>query len=225
MRGTGHHQHLQEERSSTSCASKLFSLGLGVLVTVSSLCLYCRAAGAAPLGSKKEKTAKKEERESGHGSNTGGARCKPSPGARPSSPRRRELTFSLGMGGGGARVPSLGWFRTDAQLSVELGVAIHPRVQVRVAFTSSVERFWAMLSFGGAYLPLNRRPWGTPYIRGAVDVLMAGAGVQPGLTDAVGYAWWSPWPLGLYAEARASGRLTTPRVFELVGSGGVFVYF
>jgi hypothetical protein len=212
MRGAIH--QLRQARGMFHKGSK--GISLWVFLTFVGAGLFSCGAWAA--------TPRIKNNEKDHGqqpSGPGGHRCE-----RPAAPKHlRELTLSLGMGVGGARVPSLGWFRSDAQLSVELGVAVHPRVQVRVAFTNSVERFWAMLSFGGAYLPLNRRPWGTPYLRGSLDVLMAGAGVQPGLTGAVGYAWWSPWPLGLYCEARASGRLTTPRVFEMVGSGGVFVYF
>ncbi len=96
---------------------------------------------------------------------------------------------------------------------------------VRLEYHSSVERFMMGLSLGGKWLPLDKWKWGTPYLRGSFDIVMAGAGVQPGLTGALGYTWWSPWHFGVYAESRFAGRLTSPRVLEITGSVGVFVHF
>jgi hypothetical protein len=59
----------------------------------------------------------------------------------------------------------------------------------------------------------------------SLDLGLTGAGVQPGLSGAVGFAWWLPIPMGLYAEFEPSGYLTDPRVVRLTLVGGLFVYF
>ena len=138
---------------------------------------------------------------------------------------KRFVFIGAGVGVGGARVPSLGWFRGDLTMSIDIGILIHPQVATRLRYQSSMERYKMSFSVGGAWLPLDKWGWGTPYVGGAFDLNLAGVGVQPGMTGVLGYTWWSPWYFGVFAETSFSGRLTAPRVFEIVASGGLFVYF
>lgn len=138
---------------------------------------------------------------------------------------KRFAYVGAGLGVGGARVPSLGWFRGDLTMSIDIGILLHPQVTTRLRYNSSMERYKMTFSVGGAWLPLNKWGWGTPYVGGAFDLNLAGVGAQPGMTSVLGYTWWSPWYFGVFAEATFSGRFTEPRVFEIMASGGLFVYF
>ncbi len=138
---------------------------------------------------------------------------------------KRFVYVGAGVGVGGARVPSLGWFRADLTFSIDIGILLHSQVATRLRYNSSMERYKMSFSVGGAWLPLNKWGWGTPYLGGAFDLNLAGVGVQPGMTGVLGYTWWSPWYFGVFAETTFSGRFTAPRVFEIMASGGLFVYF
>jgi hypothetical protein len=122
---------------------------------------------------------------------------------------------------GGFYSQTTDWIRTDAVMRLALGIRVHRVVAVQVAMLNSVERFAPTLRTGVLWYPWRRGL----YAKGAFDVVLAGAGAQPGLAAGIGYAWWSPIPLGLYAELEVSGRLTEPRVLELNAVGGIFAYF
>ncbi len=139
----------------------------------------------------------------------------------PQKPAQRELTLRLSFAMGGFYSRTTHWIRTDAAVRLALGIRVHPVVVVQVALLNSVERFAPTIRAGVLWYPWRRGL----YAKGAVDVVMAGAGAQPGLAAGVGFAWWFRFPLGLYAELEVSGRLTEPRVLELNAVGGGFVYF
>jgi hypothetical protein len=143
----------------------------------------------------------------------------------PKCPDKRLITLALAGGGGGVYVKGLGWLQGDGALKHYIGVRLHRMVDVQIRYMTSVERFAQAIGFGAVYYPLPKRPFGTVYLRLALDLLMAGAGVQPSLAGAVGYAYWSPVPVGVFAELEASTTLNAPETFTLNGWGGLFVYF
>ena len=88
-------------------------------------------------------------------------------------------------------------------------------------YASSRQRMQQVLRAGAQWFPWRRGF----FTKAAFDVVVAGAGVQPGLAVSVGYAYWFKFPLGLVAELEVSGRLTRPRVLEINAVAGIFTHF
>jgi hypothetical protein len=144
-------------------------------------------------------------------------RCKPD--------RAREIAVHLGVGAGGFYHRVIGWLRNDATLRVEVAVSLLNAVALDFRYTTSLERFSQGVGFGGIWYILAGKPYGSPYVKAAFDILMAGAGIQPALGCTVGYRYRTVWPIGFYGEAELFGTLREPRALQLLGWAGAFVYF
>lgn len=134
---------------------------------------------------------------------------------------RPEIRLALSSGSGGFYSESVGWTRADVTLRLDLGLRVHPQVHANLIVGASMERFAALFQLGVTWFPWKRGF----YCRGTVDLVLAGAGVQPGLSLAAGWAHYFRFPFGLFAEAQVSGRLSVPRTCEILGLGGVLTYF
>lgn len=135
--------------------------------------------------------------------------------------KKRRIVLGAAVSIGGFYSKTTRWIRSDANLRIELGIWVHRQVQVQVALINSLERYMHLFRVGALWFPWNKGPYG----RFSFELGLTGAGPQPGLSGAVGFAWWFSFPLGLYAEFEPSGYLTEPYVFQLQVAGGVFTYF
>jgi hypothetical protein len=131
------------------------------------------------------------------------------------------LTLAIGGAFGAFFAEAPGWVRSDLSVRLELGVRVHPHVVVQMGLLNSTERLAPTVRAAALWFPFERWLYG----KLGLDVTMAGAGVQPGVSGAIGVAWWSPVPLGLFVELEAAGRVTEPLSVDLSGAGGVFAYF
>lgn len=124
-------------------------------------------------------------------------------------------------GGGGFWSETTGWTRSDGLLRQDLGLRLHRLVELNVNVGSSVERLLFFFQLGATVYPWHRGP----YARLTFDMVLAGAGVQPGLSLALGFAYYTKIPIGLFLELQTSARLKAPHTVELIPWGGVFAYF
>lgn len=106
-------------------------------------------------------------------------------------------------------------------LRQDIGIRLHRLVELNLNMGSSVERMSFFFQLGATVYPWHRGP----YARLTVDLVLAGVGVQPGLSLALGYAYYTKVPVGLFVELQTSARLTEPQTVELIPFGGVFAYF
>ncbi|MDY0000865.1 MAG: hypothetical protein RBU30_06190 [Polyangia bacterium] len=130
-------------------------------------------------------------------------------------------TLDLGAGLGAFHSASSGWVRSDARLHVAFGLRLHRVVQLRLGLLSSAERLEPGLRVETRWLPFGRGL----YLKGALDLILAGVGPQPALGAGIGYVWWFRIPLGLYVELEVVGRLRPPLGFEMLGVGGLCAHF
>jgi hypothetical protein len=114
-----------------------------------------------------------------------------------------------------------GWTRSDGVLRQEIGLRLHRLVELNVNVGSSVERLLFFFQLGATVYPWHRGP----YARLTFDMVMAGVGVQPGLSLALGFSYYTKIPIGLFLELQTSARLKAPHTVELIPWGGVFAYF
>ncbi len=135
--------------------------------------------------------------------------------------KRPEVRIGMTGGVGGFWSKTTGWIRSDGLVRQDLGIRIHRLVELNLNVGSSVQRLHFFFQLGATYYPWRRGP----YARLTFDLVLAGVGVQPGLSLALGYSYFTKYPLGLFVELQTSTRLTKPYTVEPVPFGGVFAYF
>jgi hypothetical protein len=131
------------------------------------------------------------------------------------------VRLGLSAGAGGLWSETTGWIRSDAMIRQDLGLRLHRLVELDLNVGASAERLAFFFQLGATVYPWEQGP----YARLTFDLVLAGAGVQPGLSLALGYRYYTPVPVGVFAELQTSTRLKEPHTVELVPWGGVFAYF
>jgi len=135
--------------------------------------------------------------------------------------KRPEVRIGMAGGIGGFWSKTTGLTRSDWMVRQDLGIRLHRLVELNLNVGSSVERLSFFFGLGATVYPWHRGP----YARLTFDMVLAGVGVQPGLSLALGYAYFTKFPFGLFVEVQTSARLKAPFIVETVPFGGVFAYF
>ncbi len=157
-----------------------------------------------------------------HLSATAGQVQSTAPQCRPCAcPKRPEVRIGMTGGFGGFWSKTTGWTRSNGLVRQDIGIWLHRHVELNLNLGSSVERLSFFFGLGATVYPWHRGP----YARLTFDMVLAGVGVQPGISVALGYSYFTKYPFGLFAEFQLSTPAQTAQRRRAVPFGGVFAYF